>query len=402
MSNEIDTNTVSANDVAAEPAYSPMPIGEKAFIFNRFYFDLLKKLKNSAKQKKDNSKEARNVLRAIKNSYSSYETGSVEHIQYFKDVMSDFLDKYYSTPVEDVDSLLSSEEASAAMFYNQISVSMVAASISDTILLHHYIGIFAILMLELSNDDITKALGMLKDMKGKDLTAELESIPNETARFRIQRLHLVYSHKVANVFSNQFSEIETTSIGKLAKEIMDEVDISKIQNSIGEDGDIFKAIADPNSGIASLLGTVSQKMITKLASGEIKQENLLEDAMKFATKLPGMMPGGGSGGMDLGNMASMMKNLMGGMGGMGGSNDDDDDDASTGFDMGSISKMLQGMMGGGKQKRPSPTDARAVSAYSAARAMSNNVRRSSAADKIRKKLEKRKAKENVYDLVEKK
>ncbi|NBX51715.1 hypothetical protein EBT25_17710, partial [bacterium] len=236
MSNEIDTNTVSANEVVTEPAYSPMPIGEKAFIFNRFYFDLLKKLKNSAKQKKDDSKEARNVLRAIKNSYSSYETGSVEYIQRFKDVMSGFLDKYYSTPVEDADRLLSSEEASAAMFYNHISVSMVAASISDTILLHHYIGIFAILMLELSNDDITKALGMLKDMKGKDLTAELESIPNETARSRIQRLHLVYSHKVANVFSNQFSEIETTSIGKLAKEIMDEVDISSIQNSIGEDG----------------------------------------------------------------------------------------------------------------------------------------------------------------------
>ena len=401
MSNEIDTNTVSANEVATEPAYSPMPIGEKAFIFNRFYFDLLKKLKNSAKQKKDDSKEARNVLRAIKNSYSSYETGSVEYIQRFKDVMSGFLDKYYSTPVEDADRLLSSEEASAAMFYNHISVSMVAASISDTILLHHYIGIFAILMLELSNDDITKALGMLKDMKGKDLTAELESIPNETARSRIQRLHLVYSHKVANVFSNQFSEIETTSIGKLAKEIMDEVDISSIQNSIGEDGDIFKAIADPNSGLASLLGTVSQKMITKLASGEIKQENLLEDAMKFATKLPGMMPGGGSGGMDLGNMASMMKNLMGGMGGLGGGNDDDDEASSSGFDMGSISKMLQGMMGGGRQKRPSPNDARAVSAYSTARALSNDVRRSSAAEKIRKKLEKRKAKENVYDQVEK-
>ena len=59
----------------------PISLEKKAFIFNKFYFDLIKKIKTNAKQQKETSKDARNILRAIKNSYSSYETGSTEYIQ---------------------------------------------------------------------------------------------------------------------------------------------------------------------------------------------------------------------------------------------------------------------------------------------------------------------------------
>ncbi len=394
---------VTAGD--ARPSAEPLTLEAKAFIFNRFYFDLLKKIKNGAKQSKETSKDARNVLRAIKNSYSSYETGSIEYLQKLQtSIPSTFWEEYRSCEVEAVDKHLSSDSASSAWLYNQISVGMAVSCCNDAFVIHHYLTIFAILLQEVTNADVTRALEIMKGFKGKDIPKEIEDISNTTVRVWIARLHSIYMYQITNVFSSQFSEMETTSIGRLAKEIMDEVDISTIQNSMSNDGDIFKALSDPNSGIASLLGTVSQKMISKLASGEIKQENLLEDAMKFATKLPGMMPGGSSGAAaDLGGIASMMQNVMGGLaqGSKNGNDSDDSDDGmagGSGFNIGSLANMFQGLMGGaGKSKKPSANNPRAAAASSAARTMSANIRRSAIVQKMRGKMEQRKSKENITD-----
>lgn len=116
--------------------------------------------------------------------------------------------------------------------------------------------------------------------------------------------------------------MEDTMLGKLAKEILEDVDIDKLQKSIGDNGDILKAIGDPNSGFSDLISNVSRKMATKISSGELKQENLLQDAMKFASVMPGMFgnqgaagaPGasGAPGGAGTPDMASMMK-MMGAM-----------------------------------------------------------------------------------------
>ncbi len=90
--------------------------------------------------------------------------------------------------------------------------------------------------------------------------------------------------------------MEDTMLGKLAKEILEDVDVDKLQKSIGDNGDILKAIGDPNSGFSDLISNVSRKMATKISSGELKQENLLQDAMKFASAMPGMFGNQGGGG----------------------------------------------------------------------------------------------------------
>ena len=106
-------------------------------------------------------------------------------------------------------------------------------------------------------------------------------------------------------------DIEDTSIGKLAKEIMEDVDIEKVKKSINTEGDILGALSDPDNGIGNLIADVSQKMATKLKSGELKQDALLKDALNMAGKLPGMN-GGGSDGPDIGNIMKMMSGMMGG------------------------------------------------------------------------------------------
>ena len=57
-------------------------------------------------------------------------------------------------------------------------------------------------------------------------------------------------------------------------------------------------------------------MATKISNGELKQENLLQDAMKFASTMPGLFGGanpGGGGNMqqkDMANMMNMMNTMM--------------------------------------------------------------------------------------------
>jgi hypothetical protein len=168
------------------------------------------------------------------------------------------------------------------------------------------------------------------------------------------------------------SELENTTLGRLAKEIMNDVNVDEIQESMG-DGDILKAFSDPNGKMSKLIGTVTQKMVSKLASGELKQDSLLNDAMKLA----GALPGGGGGGMfdQIGKMASMF-------GGGGGDED--------GFD---IASMMKNMMGGGKNMGGGGSGgSRGSRAVVNSAALTRNVK----AKQLRRKLEeRRKVKENI-------
>ena len=68
-------------------------------------------------------------------------------------------------------------------------------------------------------------------------------------------------------------------------------------------------------------------MATKISNGELKQENLIQDAMKFASIMPNIFGGAaggnqsnnrGAGVPDFSNIMSMMSSMMG----SGGENDD--------------------------------------------------------------------------------
>jgi hypothetical protein len=121
-------------------------------------------------------------------------------------------------------------------------------------------------------------------------------------------------------------EIEHTSIGKLAKEIVDEVNLDEIKSELGNNPmDMMSALTN-NNGIGKIVASVGNKIQNKLMSGEINQEMLLQDALSLATKLPammgGMMPGGGASGSqglgDLSGMMSMIQQMASNFGGGGG------------------------------------------------------------------------------------
>lgn len=104
--------------------------------------------------------------------------------------------------------------------------------------------------------------------------------------------------------------IENSKIADLAKEISKEIDISNISIEKPEDVAKLMDFSGSNNFLGNIVSKVSTKLTEKISSGEIKQEDLLSEAMSMMS----MLNGGGAGGM--GGIADILKG-MGGLGGLG-------------------------------------------------------------------------------------
>lgn len=368
----LDEETPSAVPIISANE-APAPSGKVPHVFNQYYFDLLKRLKTWAKDNKERSKVARDVLRAIKKNYASYDRLSSEHRDWFTQTTEAVRVSYAAVPTDGLTGWQPDAGQETTCVFHDIPLSALVTVFKDEpYTLHQYLTTLFALSYPMTDEQVSLLLQCLRNQgQGMEQISPSE-VQHLWSRFISSKESLLRQ------FPSTFKDMEDTSLGRLAKEIMEEVDIGKLQSTLGE-GDIFKALADPNSGMANLLSTVSQKMINKMASGEIRQENLLSDALQFASKLGGGMGmgagGRGPGGMDLSGFGNMLKNMQGMLGG---------EDGGDGPDLSAMTSMLGNMLGGGSSggKR------------AAASAMSQQFRRSSKATQLRKKLDARKARGN--------
>ena len=284
------------------------------FIFNQYYIDLIKRIKTSAKnmRESDDSDDhafGKSTLKAIKDNYITLDKSSDEYIIYVKSIPEDFWTSYIN--IDDIDAVndwFLADDVKDVCIYKNISVSSIRKLVKDDYLCHHFFSVFYLFMNELSDDDVKMYLSVLQDTKNEVGVAD---ITNEAHKKLVERLNELKTKKAKDasgasggasagtggggVGGIDMSQMEGTMLGKLAKEIMEDVDVEKLQKSIGENGDILKAIGDPDSGFSELISNVSRKMANKISTGELKQENLLQDAIKFASAMPGGLFGGGSG-----------------------------------------------------------------------------------------------------------
>jgi hypothetical protein len=322
----------------------------KQFIFNQYYIDLLKRIKTSAKKMKDSDAveadgaggdgavEAgtsdvafgKTILKAIRENYTTLDKSSDEYTIYMKTIPEDFWASYIG-----IDDIAAADATTADWFladdvkdvciYKGITVSSIRKLMKDDYMCHHFFSVFYLFLNELSDDDVKVYLSVLQDTKNE---IGLDVITNESHRKLIARLNELKTKKQKDATGFNMSGMEDTMLGKLAKEILEDVDVEKLQKSIGDNGDILKAIGDPDSGFSELISNVSRKMASKISSGELKQENLLQDAIKFASAMPGGIfgnqgagastgtgaskQGGGSGGNqpDMASMMNMMSSMM--------------------------------------------------------------------------------------------
>lgn len=301
------------------------------FIFNQYYIDLIKRIKSSAKAMRENNGEdhafGKGIMKVIKDNYITLDKSSDEYIIYVKSIPEDFWTSY--TNIDDISASndwFLADDVNDVCIYKNISVSAIRKLVNDDYLCHHFFSVFYLFMDELSDDDVKLYLSVLQDTKNE---ISLDTISNELHRKVISRLNDFKTKKSKETSGIDMSQMENTMLGKLAKEILEDVDVEKLQKSIGENGDILKAIGDPDSGFSELISNVSRKMANKISTGELKQENLLQDAIKFAAAMPGGIfgnanqgqggaknTGGGSsnssGGANPPDMSSMM-NMMSSM-----------------------------------------------------------------------------------------
>lgn len=308
------------------------------YIFNQYYIDLLKKIKTISKKHKNKSKTAQKVLKTIKENYMTLDKTSNEYLEFLNSNFSDEDWKSYLELQNDENINEWFDKFKEKEVFINVTLDDVIRILRDNYLCHHYYSVFYIFRNEIAEEQTEYIIKILQTINNKEL---LEKLENEDYKSIIMRLEEIRNKTIKDKAGIDMNSIEETSLGKLAKEILEDIDVSKLKDSIGEEGDVLKAISDPDSGFSDLLTNVSKKMASKISSGELKQENLLQDAMKFASIMPGMFGQNQQDGQ--GNKGPDMSDIMGMMGSMMG-------DKKGGVNMNNLFKNMAGGGGGKKGK----------------------------------------------------
>ena len=99
--------------------------------------------------------------------------------------------------------------------------------------------------------------------------------------------------------------LANTKIGNLAKEISEEIDINSL--NIENPADLLKGgFSGENSAFSDIISKVGKKIHQKIDNGELKQEDLMSEAMSMLSSLGGQ---GGGGLFDNPMLKDMMKNM---------------------------------------------------------------------------------------------
>jgi hypothetical protein len=294
------------------------------YIFNQYYIDLLKKIKIIAKKHRLQSETAKRVFKSIKENYLTCDKSSNEYVDFFKEQCNnEYWNEYVSLEKDKCDDWLKDDTKNCIEIYKSITLKDIIKLLRNNFITHHYMSVLYIYTNELTEEEITDILKYLQSVTDEPDTEIEINVNNDNIKSLLKRLNELKADNIKSSMPNM-DTLKDTTIGKIAKEIIDGVDLSKIKQSISDEGDIFKAIAKPDSGFGELFTNVSQKMSSKISSGELSQEVIMQDAMKFASLLPGLFGNGGNGNGDGGmNMAMNMMNMMKAMntgGGGGGKN----------------------------------------------------------------------------------
>lgn len=273
------------------------------YVFNQYFLTFIKTVKKNARPLKEKKAIARDTLNKIHAFYNTFDNKSNDYLNNYSTIFTDFItNTLVDCNKDEIEKWF--EDNQDLNILQNIPLKNVKSILKKTTILHQFILIFHLF----KNTDLTEdnIKNIMEKLKGT--TIEDDLIPEKYRKVVNRIAQLAIENKTG--FSME--DIEDTSIGKLAKEIMEDVDIEKVKKSINTEGDILGALSDPDNGIGNLISDVSQKMATKLKSGELKQDALLKDALSMAGKLPGMSSGGGDGAPDIGNIMKMMSGMMGG------------------------------------------------------------------------------------------
>jgi hypothetical protein len=172
---------------------------------------------------------------------------------------------------------------SQALFNNVVSIlSLIQNNQKDT-------DVYKELLDNIVDDDVTRLLTKVTTVSGA-VPKQFEAENNPSA---------------TNNPLEFLQGLENSKIASLAKEITGEIDLSNLHIDKPEDISKLMDMSDGNNFLGNIVSKVSSKITEKLNTGELKQEDLMSEAMSVMGALNN---GDGLGGL--------LKN-MGGLGGLG-------------------------------------------------------------------------------------
>lgn len=269
------------------------------YLFNKFFSSFLKDLKSSHPE----------LRTAVKENYKVVDKKSPDYITFFTEQWGD-----------KVALLLEGEDASQAQVCKGIDMALVVKCLEkqeeDLNLFWNYMYILGALMVvyreaeEALLEQVVKVLGLLQsEVQGRGEAAdgalvkgEIHDILEDDVRELLLRA-VVTTAKIpapetaasaaraggaTEDFGNLFAGLENSKIASLAKEISKDIDMSALAAAGDNPQDILKNLMDFGSGSGSggnILGNIVQKVTStlgqKISSGEIKQEDLMSEAMSM-------------------------------------------------------------------------------------------------------------------------
>jgi hypothetical protein len=275
-------------------------------IFNQYYYDLLTKLRTIAKKHKERSSTALKVNDLIKDNYKEFDKSSGDYLKFLNENCSeDFWKSYLDVSKDDCDEWLKKDDVKDIKIFKDITITDISKLLRDNFLCHHYLSVFYIFKNEMSDESATTILNILQTF------TENFELDDDNYKKIIERLNSLKIDKVKDDSSFKgMGDLKDTTIGKIANEIIQDVNIDKFKQTIHNEGDILKALVNPENGLGELFSAVGNKVTNKISTGELSQDAIMKDALKFASVLPSMF-GKATGGDEEGgsgfNMSDMMK-----------------------------------------------------------------------------------------------
>lgn len=345
---------------------------QQVYIFNQYYIDFLKKIKSLAKEQKEQKSEARSIIKSIRKNYATMDKLTKDYMNILD------TDEFWKVYEGQENATSFTEEFLKKNIYSDITVGDILAISKDKYLVYYYVCLLDIF--NTSELPIAEVLEVIKVINiPNEFTEKIKEVSSDIANKKLHSLRGMHVQKSKGIFENELNDIENTSLGKLAKEIMNDIDIDALKSSMDDPNmNIFESLQNPNSGFGKVLGNVSKTMLSKLSSGELQKDTLLKDAIDLATKIPNMLPGGM--GSQLGNIGEMLQNLQKMSGGKDGGGDD-------------MSEMMSNMM---NMMNLNNTQQKRASSH-----MKREERKNKTAKHLKRKLQKRRENNNMQKDVEK-
>jgi hypothetical protein len=279
------------------------------FLFNKLFISFLKDLKENTTNDE--------VKSAIKKNYKVIDKSSPDHLVNF------WLN--WAPHMHDA------EKASDVEVLKDVKLEMVLPDIKDNIFWNHIytLLVFSYLYQEVSKEDIVvvdkeeedadadaeaesenldeilesvitendketqmetlfnKVVDVIRSLqKNEDANEEIDEILDDDIRTMLKKIKVVEDEKKkespAFDFGNIFgAEMGTSKIANLAKEISDEIDVSKINIEKPEDIAKLMDFSSGNNVMGDIIKKVSTKISDKIQNGELKQDDLLGEAMSM-------------------------------------------------------------------------------------------------------------------------